>query len=47
MNYSDNDIKRKIREIQVLHQSQKDEKAVYILDELILLLNPLSPIVER
>ena len=46
MNLSDNDIKRKIREILVLHQSQKDEDAVYILDELIQLLNSTSPIVE-
>lgn len=46
MNLSDNDIKRKIQKIRVLHLSQKDEAAVSILDELIQLLNSLSPIVE-
>lgn len=46
MNLSDNDIKRIIREIQVLHQSQKDEEAVSILDEIIQPINSLSPFVE-
>ena len=46
MNLPDKDIKRMIREIQLLYQSQKDEEAVSILDELIQLLNSLSPIVE-
>ena len=46
MNLSDNDIKKKIQEIQDFHQSQKDEEAVIILDELIQQLNSLSPIIE-